>query len=117
MSTQKAMMWVYEVNGEGGCLMHWATEIDDQRVSVNTSISLMPPGFFEAQKAMHEKMGHTFTMETDYADWTVWTVRVGRGNFEAMNKCVIEMAEMNEQILRGNGYGNQTNFTSPFTNN
>lgn len=117
MSTQHAMMWVYEVDRAGGCLMHWAIELDEKRVSVNTSVSLMPPGFFDAQKSMHEKMGHAFTLEAVYDGWKVWTVRVGEGNFEGMNICVLEMCEQNQQILKGYIDGNQTNFTSPFTNN
>lgn len=112
-----AMMYVYEVNGVGGCLVHFAEMRDDDNVQVQSGITLMPPGFFKEQKAMHDKMGHTFTMEAEYDGWVVWSVRIGHGDFQGMNLAILEMCRLNEELMEGKGNYERTNWSSPFSGN
>lgn len=111
------MMYVYEVNGAGGALMHWCMETENEGLAVQASVTLMPPGFFDVQKSMHQKMGHTFTLEAEYDEWTVWSVRIGRANFELWHDFVIQVANENVSHLGENHEKPNTNYTSPFGRN
>lgn len=84
MSAQNsASIFVYDVDGEGACVMHFA-EVVPEGVLVSLGGTVMSPGFWSVQQAMHQRMGHTLTMEIDNERGTVWSVRIGRGDFGAM---------------------------------
>jgi hypothetical protein len=81
MSAQmKAMIYVYDVDGEGDCVMHFIST-DGEQVAVMPGNCVYPPTFFKSQLAMHQRMGHTMTVEVDNELGTVYAVRVGSGNF------------------------------------
>lgn len=84
MSTTIAQMYVYDVDRAGACTMHYL-ESDGETAMVSACLTVFSPGFFKQQEAMHQRMGHTLTMEMDNAYGTVWTVRIGRGDFDMLS--------------------------------
>lgn len=87
MSTTNPILYVYDVDPEGGCVQHFAIG-KPEGVYVGISVSVMPPGFFKMQEAMHQRMGHTLVVEVDNEHGTVWSVRIGKGDFQSMLQTV-----------------------------
>lgn len=88
MSAQKdGWIYVYDVDGEGACVMHFATQAPEG-FYVNLGESVMHPKFFRAQQAMHQRMGHTLVLEEESYGRSLWTVRVGRGDFLMMLQAI-----------------------------
>lgn len=69
---------------------------------VSLGNTVMHPQFFKAQQAMHQRMGHTMTMELDNELGTVWSVRIGRGDFGALLDAIaMALAGVPGQMHRG----------------
>lgn len=88
MAAQKrGSIYLYDVDGEGACVMHFACAADEG-VYVMLGERVMHPDFFAQQQAMHAKSGHTLVMEEENYGRTLWSVRIGRGDFLAMLSAV-----------------------------
>lgn len=84
-----AMVYVYDVDGEGGCVMHFA-KAKPEGIYVGVGQSVMPPGFFEEELERHQRMGRTAVVELTNEFGTVWSVRIGAGDFETMIDCICD---------------------------
>lgn len=84
MSAQNdCTIYLYDIDGEGRCIMHFAT-LKGEVGSVSISPVVFPKGFFGMQQAMHQRMGHTLTLEIENERGAVWSVRIGRGDFMSL---------------------------------
>lgn len=105
MSAQNdCTMYIYDVDGEGLCVMHFAT-LKGEIGAVAVSVSAMQKGFFAMQQAMHARMGHTMTLEVDNDEGTVWTVRIGRGDFTTLLAMVNDVLKMTVYRMEGANNG------------
>jgi len=106
MSTTKAQMFVYDVDPEGGCVVHYAA-MHDEGCYVQCGSQVYPNSYFRTLEAMHQKSGHTLTMELDNEEGVLWSVRIGRGDFNMMLELVRQALEKRVMSGRfGNGYQN-----------
>jgi hypothetical protein len=96
------MIYVYDVDRVGGVMMHFAT-LKGEEGSISYSPVIYPQALFRAQEAMHKRMGHTLTLEIDNELGTVWSVRIGRGDFNLLLAMLTEVGnDMLDTLERGN---------------
>lgn len=102
MSTTIAELFMYDVDPEGGVVMHYAA-MHTEGCYVQVGNTIYPPGLFKRMETMHQKSGHTLTMEIDNDDGVLWSVRIGRGDFNMMIELV--RMELEKRIMAGR-FGN-----------
>lgn len=87
--------------------MHFAAAAE-AGVYVNLGDTVFSPQFFKLQQAMHQRMGQTLTLEIEDDRSTVWSVRIGRGDF-VMLLAAVAMAIENEKLIAEGGSHNARN--------
>jgi len=108
MSAQiDARVFLYDVDGEGACVFHFANT-SPEGIYVSLGASVMAPDFFKTMQAMHARSGHTMTMELSNEKGTVWSVRIGRGDFgQMLDAIAMALAGIRGKNSREAYHGNQ----------
>jgi len=113
----KWKLWMYDVDREGGCVMHFASSYGTEGAAIAASIEVRPPGFWEAQKEFHTAVHHEIQTLADNEYGQVFVVFTGLFNVqEAMELIAMELTRKMD-ILDENTNQKPTNFTSPFNRN